>query len=171
MGYKFDNTDYAKILYVKLSDNSIVNTIYLRGKIEYKAIDNNIVYENLNNELIIEHIGQRAEITIDILNNNKYNSNAMIHRFLTSINNVMNGTHIYIVYPFYNPEQDNTIQDAFECILDGYYNIKRIHETVRAGNVIMVRFIQRIPAKNFVAITPPEIPYSAIPYSQNIFIS
>lgn len=155
MAYIFNNTDYMRVEILALNDSSWeTQYIYLRGYIKYKPVDEDDIYENLNNEIIIDNIGQRASIEIEIINNTKYNSLVNILKLFNHMNKIKAGTHIAKVYPFYDADAIINTLDSFECILDGYYDVERLHQTVQSGNSITIKFLQRKPSTNFIPKYP-----------------
>ena len=154
MSYIFDNTDYVRIICINLSTGSAYRASNLCGYIKYKPIDEDIYHDNLNNEIIVENIGQRMSIEFEIINNSDINSQSVVTRFLHDLNLVKAGTHRFHVWPSYNVDAIESTLDMFDCIVKGYYSIENLVDTVQVGNSITINFVEYSPNKNFTPKVP-----------------
>ena len=169
MPYIYENTNTLKVECVEISDGSTFQTLTFDANCSSDFDDKLVVYENWNYELMFDDIGSRMIITASILNNSNINTQADIYALLHCINLVRSGLYKFIVWPNWDDNMNVWTLDSFECAVIKKYDTKKIHKFVKAGNDIIVKFIELIPDTNYVpkipdnnTIIPPFVPANIV---------
>ena len=133
------------------------------GFADWKPKDENKHEVNINQELLVDPIGMRMGIDIEIINRDGINSQISIIQLFEWINMVQNGTHRLIVYPSYDSTMDITTLDSFECVMDGYYEVEKLHRYLKSGQNFKFKFREYIPNKMYVPKIPSTKTGGALP--------
>ena len=165
MSYIFESTNSTKIYLKNLTTNIIGDSVTLDGFSEWDPKDENEVDKNINQELLPSPIGMRMAIETQIINRDNVNNQYRVLRLINWINKVQNGTHRLIVYPSYDADMDITTLDNFECVMDGYYKIEKLHSFLKSGQNFTFNFIEYIPNRQYIPKIPSVSTGGAIPFS------
>ena len=152
MGYIYAKTNKIRLICYDLISNQIYKDLTFNAIVSQEIKDESKEYRNLNNEIVIDDIGQRMIIKATILNNfNAFENNQNdIIDLIDAINKVKSGFYRFKVYPNYVENCFNFSLDLFDCIVTNRYKIKNLHNFVNAGHNIIIELIEAIPNKNFV---------------------
>jgi len=154
MSYIYESTNSIRIYLKDLESLTTGNSLIFDGFANWKSKDENKHEVNINQELLVDSIGMRMELDIEIINREGINSQISIIQLFEWINMVQNGTHRLIVYPSYDADMDITTLDSFECVMDGYYEVEKLHNFLKSGQNFKFKFKEYIPNKQYI----PKIP-------------
>ena len=100
---------------------------------------------------------------ISLINRVDINTQTNVTRLFDWVNKVQSGTHRIIVYPSYDSNYNINTLDNFECVVNGYYDIKKLHKFLRSGQEIILKFREYIPNKLFIPKIPSTSTGTSIP--------
>ena len=155
MAYMMDNFNSIRFICIDLLDGSVFKTLTFDGFSFPELKNENKIVPNCNNELLVDSIGERMNIKVILINRTGINTQGNFLHLFDFINKTQKGTHTIKIYPYYDPVYKIETLDSFDCIMDGYYDIDKLHKCLRAGNEYTFKFQERLPNKNYV----PKIPY------------
>ena len=154
MAYFFDNTNQVRIKCIDLSDNSIYQDITLFAFSYPEPKDEDKEYENINNEIINDHIGIRMHFKIVFTNRLDTNNQENILTLIDCINKVKSGLYRFRIYPSWDSSMIVSSLDVFDCVMDGLYSTEKLHQYLSLGNNITIKFKEYLPNTTYV----PKIP-------------
>lgn len=164
MAYIYDNSNSIKIYLKNLATNVVSESLVFDGSSNYKPKNENKQIVNINQEILIDPIGMRMGIEISILNRESLNTQVDILKLFEWINYIQAGTHRVVVYPSYDGDMHIDTLDNFDCIIDGYYDIKKLHKFLKSGQQINLKFKEYIPNKLFIPKIPSIGTGGAVPF-------
>ena len=159
MSYIYESTNSIRIYLKDLESGTIDNSLIFGGFANWKPKDENKVEVNINQELLVDPIGMRMEIEVEIINRDGVNDQSDLLQLLDWVNMVQRGTHRFIVFPSYDADMNTITLDRFECIVDGYYEVEKLHSFLKSGQNFKFKFKEYIPNKTYI----PYIPLPGIP--------
>ena len=155
MSYIFESTNKILFMLKNLSNGyGPYQAKDFDGFADWKPKDENKHEVNINQELLVDPIGMRMGIDIEIINRDGVNDQSDLLQLLDWVNMVQRGTHRLIVYPSYDADMNITTLDSFECVMDGYYEVEKLHSFLKSGLNFKFKFREYIPNKMYI----PKIP-------------
>jgi len=166
MSYMFESTNKILFMLKNLSNGyGPYQAKDFDGFADWKPKDENKHEVNINQELLVDPIGMRMGIDIEIINRDGINSQISIIQLFEWINMVQNGTHRLIVYPSYDADMNIATLDSFECVMDGYYEVEKLHSFLKSGQNFKFKFNEYIPNRQYIPKIPSVSTGGAIPFS------
>ena len=167
MAYIFESTNTIRIIFIDLTGLYTYSPLDFSGFIDYKPKDENQEYISIDNEIFTNNIGMRMIIDVSIINRVGINLQSDILRLFKYINWSKLDSYLFRIYPSYDSAMLIDTLDCFTCIVNGYYEIEKLHKCLKAGHDIKLSFKQRIPNKLYIPGVPSSTSTS-LPYEQGI---
>ena len=161
MAYMLENFNSIRLICKDLSDDSIYQTLTFSGYSHRKPKDENKKTSNINHEILADSIGMRMEIEVELINREKLNTQSDFQLLFDCVNKVQQETHRFIVYPEYSVDYQILTLDNFECVMNGYYDIKKLHDFLKSGQQFKLKLQEYIPNKNYIPKIPRTYTHSA----------
>jgi hypothetical protein len=161
MAYMLENFNSIRFICNDLSDNSVYETLTFSGYSYRKPKDENKKTVNVNDEILIDSVGMRMEIEVELINRESLNTQSDFQRLFDCVNKVQLGTHRFTIYPEYHADYQILSLDNFECVMNGYYDIKKLHDFLKSGQQFKLKLQEYIPNKNYIPKIPRTYTHSA----------
>jgi len=156
--YQLSNLGTCRIQLIRSVDNLQINSVDLKYMTKsIKPVDIYKGVENINDEVIKEEIKQRIGVQINIPNNVVANTRANIHLLYGFLYYVNIGNYYLRVYPDYYASYALQSIDFWDCVIDGYPEIKQIKSNLNLGHIIALKCKSRYPEYFF-----PKMPATAV---------
>ena len=152
MAYIYENTNQIGFQFKDLNTGTIFPSFILvfDGRSFYDLKNENKLISNINGELLVDPIGMRMEIKVEIINNTQLNNQNILRGVMSWMNMVHRGLYRVIIYPSYDATMNIDTLDKFECVMKEYYKIKKVHDFLKSGQQYTFTFVEYLPNQIFV---------------------